>query len=339
MKLFGKDLADEIVVVAEIGVNHEGDLKSARRLIGLAADAGADAVKFQTYTPERYASASDPERLARVTAFALGREDMYALKEVADSLGIGFFSTALTEDCVQHLTELSDVIKVASGDLDFEPVIRSAAASGATMILSTGLGTLEEIDRAVNWVRSEIGDGELSERLILMQCVSAYPTPIDEAGVHAITVLRDRYQVPVGYSNHVIGPHACYAAVALGAPIVEVHFTDRKAGRSFRDHALSMEPDELSSLVATLPRIRASLGPAEKRRQPSEQPLLAAMRKGVVAARDLSAGVRLRREDLMFARPAVEFRASEISRLLGQRLTTGFKRGETISRAAVEEST
>ena len=338
MKLFGKDLTNEIVVVAEIGVNHEGDCETARHLIRLAADAGADAVKFQTYTPERYASASDAERLARVAAFALGRDDLYALRELAESLGIGFFSTALTEDCVDHLSELSGVIKVASGDLDFEPVIRSVAASGATMILSTGLGTIEEIDCAVDWVRREVGNDALSDRLILMQCVSAYPTPIDEAGVQAITVLRDRYQVTVGYSNHVIGPHACYAAVALGAPIVEVHFTDRKTGRSFRDHALSMEPDELASLVATLPRIRASLGPAEKRRQPSEKPLLTAVRKGVVAARALSAGVRLRREDLMFARPATEFRAGEVSTLVGKRLKSGFKRGETIPRDAVDES-
>ena len=111
MKLFGKDLASEIVVVAEIGVNHEGDLNSARHLIELAAEAGADAVKFQSYTPERYASASDPERLAQVTAFALDREDMYALKRVADSLGISFFSTALTEDWVRDLAGLNDVIK------------------------------------------------------------------------------------------------------------------------------------------------------------------------------------------------------------------------------------
>ena len=335
MKIFGKELDHEIAVVAEIGVNHEGDPDAAARLIRLAAESGADAVKFQTYTPERFASASDPERLARVTRFALDAAAHRDLARVASEAGIAFFSTAVTEDVVPLLAELGEAVKIASADLDFEPVIRAAAQSGRKVILSTGLGTLDEIDRAVGWVKDEIGGASLADRLILMQCTTAYPAPVEDAHVAVIPALAARYGVAVGYSNHVLGPAACYAAVALGAPILEVHFTDRKEGRTFRDHAISTDPAEMRALVDIVPAIRAAVGAAEKGRQPSELPLLAAVRKGVVASRDLAAGTVLSRDDLMFARPAIEFAASEIGTLVGRRLATALKRGELIPRKAV----
>ncbi len=236
-------------------------------------------------------------------------------------LGIAFFSSAISEDMVALIAELAPAIKIASGDLDFEPVIRAAAATGKPVILSTGAGTLDEIDRAVGWVRDEIGGADLAERLVLMQCVSAYPAPIEEASAAAVPFLRARYGVPVGYSNHVIGPEACYAAIALGAGTIEVHFTDRKEGRTFRDHALSFEPGELKDLVEKAARIRAAIGADAKAPQPSEPADVRIMRKGVVAARDLEPGTVLAREDLMFARPATEFAAGEIGALLGRKLT------------------
>jgi N,N'-diacetyllegionaminate synthase len=335
MHLFGKDLNRDVAIVAEIGVNHEGDVEAASRLVRLAAEAGADAVKFQSYTPERYVSAADPERLARVRRFALDETAHRRLAAEAKALEIAFFSTPLTEDQVALLAQLAPAIKIASGDLDFEPVIRAAAATGKPVILSTGAGTLDEIDRAVGWVRDEIGGADLAERLVLMQCVSAYPAPVGQASAAAVPFLRARYGVPVGYSNHVVGPEACYAAIALGASTIEVHFTDRKEGRSFRDHALSFEPDELKDLVEKAARIRAAVGKNGKTPQASEPVDVRMMRKGVVAARDLVPGTVLAREDLMFARPAIEFAAGEIGALLGRKLNAPAKRGELIKRTAV----
>lgn len=335
MKLFGKDLTKEVAIVAEIGVNHEGDPEAARRLIRLAAEAGADAVKFQTYTPERFASADDPARLERVGRFGLSTDTHWTLKCEADEAGIVFFSTAVTEDVVPLLAELAPVIKIASGDLDFEPVIRAAAGTGKPVIISTGLGTLDEVDQAVDWVRDEVGAAALAERLILMQCVSAYPTPIEEAGVAAVPLMRERYGVTVGYSNHIIGPEACHAAIVLGAPLLEVHFTDQKGGREFRDHALSFEPSDLRNLVEQAPRIRACLGAPEKIRMPSEAGNLEIVRKGVVAARDIPGGTVLARDDLMFARPATEFPANQVDRLVGATLAIPLKRGELVRRDAV----
>jgi N-acetylneuraminate synthase/N,N'-diacetyllegionaminate synthase len=335
MILFGKDLSREIAVVAEIGVNHEGNPDAATRLMKLAHEAGADAIKFQTYTPERYASSTDPERLARVSRFALDEAAHRRLAAEAVALGATFFSTALTEDAVPFLKELCPAIKIASGDLTFEPVVRAAAGSGKPVILSTGLGTVEEIDQAVAWVRTEVGESELSRRLVLMHCVSAYPTPMAEANVRSVPFLADRYGLVIGYSNHVVGPEACLAAVALGARVIEVHFTDRRADRAFRDHALSLEPQEFAALGRAARNVASSLGTYGKSLQDCERANRAASRKGLVAARDLKAGTRLGRNDIMFARPATEFGAHEIEAVLGRTLNVDIGRGQLIPRAGV----
>ena len=335
MELFGKDISRNLVVIAEIGVNHEGDVEAASRMLRLAAEAGADAVKLQTYSPDRFIAASDPERLKRVTRFCLSDDDTRRLALEAVDLGITLFSTAITEDVIRFLDEIFPVMKIASGDLTFEPAVRAAAATGKPVILSTGLGAVEEIDAAIGWVRDETGTDDLSERLVLMHCVSAYPTPIEEANLRSIPFLAERYGVPVGYSNHVPGLDACLAAVALGACVLEVHFTDRREGREFRDHHLSLVPDELTELVGRAVGIRAALGTFGKDRQPSEIPNLAAVRKGIVAARDLEAGTTLSTDDLMFARPATEFAAAEMDQVVGRRLLASVKTGESIRRKDV----
>lgn len=335
MKLFGRDLDSDVAIIAEVGVNHEGDVEAASKLVRLAAEAGADAVKFQSYTPDRFISRADAERFARVGRFALDENSHRRLAAEAAKAGIRFFSTAVTEDWVPLLAELGEAVKIASGDLTFEPVIRAAARSGRPVILSVGLGTVNEIDRAVDWFASEIGAAAIADRLVLMHCVVAYPTPVEEANVMSVPFLRERYRLRVGYSNHVAGAEACYAAVALGAPVIEAHFTDRREGRTFRDHALSFEPAELSDLVQKLRRIRASLGQFGKQRHPSEIGNISAARKGVVAARDLAAGDVIKAGDVIFARPGSEFTSLEIGAVVGARLSQAVARGMLIPRAGI----
>lgn len=336
MHLFGKNLNTDVVVIAEIGVNHEGDPAVASKLIQLAHEAGADAVKFQTYTPERFVGTSDPARLERVRGFALSDQMLRELAGEANNLGITMFSAAISEDKIPLLAKLFPVIKIASGDLDFEPAIRGAAATGLPTIISTGLGTLEEIDQAIEWFKDETGLKDIRERLHLMHCVTAYPTPIEDANVLAVPFLANHTGLTVGYSNHVIGLEACYAAIANGASSIEVHFTDCKTGRKFRDHELSCDPDDLATLVKAAPRIKKSLGHPNKVRQTAELPLLQAVRKGVITARDLRAGHVLSRDDLMFARPATEFPSGEVGALVGKRISVNYKMGETLRRADVD---
>jgi len=336
MQLFGKNLSKEVAVVAEIGVNHEGDVEVASSLLELAAGAGVDAVKFQTYTPEKFISTSTPERFERVKRFALDENAFLRLSEEAEKLRVAMFSTAVTEDSVALVNKIGQAIKIASGDLTFEPVIRAAAQTGKPIIVSTGLGIESEIDQAVSWVREEIGSNSLSECLVLMHCVSAYPTPLDQTNVRSVPYLATRYGVPTGYSNHAIEVEACLAAVALGACVLEVHITDCKSERMFHDHGLSFEIDELAKLVDMVPRIRASLGEFRKERQVSELPLLDVARKGLVAAHDLQPGTILKQDHVMFARPATEFPASALPKIIGSRLKIGLRRGEIIPKHAVE---
>jgi len=336
MELFGKDLGSEVAVIAEIGVNHEGAVEKASQLLRLAAESGADAVKFQSYTAERLTSSNDPERLERVSRLALDEAAHRRLAEEATARDIAFISTAVTEDWVPLLAELAPALKIASGDLTFEPLIRTAAATGKPLILSTGLGTIEEVSQAVEWIRAETGMSDLSERLVLLHCVSAYPTPVEEANVLSVPYMAERFSLPVGYSNHVVGIDACLAAVALGACVIETHFTDCKTGRSFRDHELSVEPDDMRELVERVGRVRASRGRWGKSRQPSELPLLDAVRKGVVAARGLPVGQRLEREDLMFARPATGIPSQDLPQVLGKRLTRPLKAGELLTPDVLE---
>ena len=326
---------EKFSIVAEIGINHEGDLSQAEKMIHQAAKAGADFVKFQSYTPQRYASSSDPARLERVSKMALTHEQFLSLAGVAKQAGVGFFSTPLTEDWVEILDGFCPAFKIASGDITFKPVIEKAASTGKPVIISTGASTLEEIDRAVDWVRDVVGASKLREKLILMQCVTAYPTPIDQANVRAVPFLKERYGLRVGYSNHVMGINAALAAVALGADVIEVHFTDQKDGREFRDHSLSFDQQDLNEFIARAHDIRLSLGEYGKDVLPCEEDIIPLVRKGVIAAHDLKAGTVLKAEDLMYARPATEFSALDLTDLVGKALNQDIPQGHIIPRKAV----
>lgn len=338
MKIFNKDLSEDLVVIAEIGVNHEGSVDVAERLVREAGQAGVDAVKLQSYTPWRFVSPSDPVRLARVTRFALDEQAHHRLIAAAREVGVHLISTPVTEDWLPFLATHCPAIKIASGDLTFEPLIRAAARSGRPVILSTGCGSTEEIDRAVSWVAAEIGGAALRDALLLMHCVSAYPTPVDEANLLSIPYLQQRYGLAVGYSNHVIEPETVLASVALGAQAVELHVTDRREGREFRDHALSFEVGELSGVIEKMRRVCKARGRYGKIAQPSEAGNTWIIRKGLIAAQDLAAGACLTEADIAYARPATEFTSADLPRLLGKTLTAAKKRGETILRSDIAAS-
>lgn len=326
---------NEIPIIVEIGVNHEGKVDSAIDMMRMASKAGAKIIKFQSYTPSLYASADNSERLHKVAKFAFDLEKFVILKKEADNIGLQMLSTPLTEDWVEKLSPLCPVFKVASGDIAFKPVVEKAAKTGKQLIISTGAATIEEIDRAVGWVCDIVGKDKLKDKLILMHCVSAYPTPLEQANILSIPFLKDRYGIRVGYSNHVIGMSACLAAVALGADVIEVHFTDCKEGREFRDHALSFDQEDLKIFIKTANEIRVSLGAYNKELQPCEKEGVPLLRKGIIAAKNLEKGMILTKEDLMFARPATEFSSNEMNLLIGKSLKENVKQGYLIKRTDI----
>ncbi|MGH1456358.1 MAG: N-acetylneuraminate synthase family protein [Alphaproteobacteria bacterium] len=336
MKIFNKDADKDLIVIAEIGVNHQGDVNYAKELIRLAATTGADAVKFQSYTTERYASKENMERFERVKRFQLSEADHIELIKVANEADIIFFSTPVTEDWIPFLNQHTPAFKIASGDITFEPVIRAAATTGKPLIISTGTATIDEIDQAVDWVKDEIGVEKTKENLALMHCICFYPAPIEQANVLSVPFLAERYGLPVGYSNHVIESEACLAAVALGANIIEIHFTDKKTDRDFHDHALSFEPQELKAFIESAGRIKSALGQYTKTVQPCEVDLIPLVRKGVVAVRDLPEGHVITDTDLVYARPATSFTSAERSSLVGRKLKASVAEGHTFKRENVQ---
>jgi len=334
MKLFGKNLKKDFIVIAEIGINHEGNFNYAKKLLNLASKTGADAVKFQCYSPERYVSSSEVERYKRIKKFSLSKKQFKQLSILAKKKNIGFFATPFTEDYVPFLSKISKVFKIASGDFNFKPLIKACVKTKKPIILSTGLATIKEIQSTLKWIK-EYGGKEYLKKIVLLQCVTAYPTPIEQANVLSMTYLKKKFKTLVGYSNHVMGSEACLAAVSLGASVIEVHFTDNKKNRKFHDHALSFEPDELKEFIKNAKKIKLSLGQFSKKRQSSELPLLKLGRKGIVAGKNLKAGQILKKQDLMFARPATYFSNLDIKKIIGKKIKLNLKKGQILKRSYI----
>lgn len=331
----GRDASERVLVVAEIGNNHEGDVKVARELVRAAAASGADAVKFQTFRTEHFVAPTDPARVARLRRFQLSNDDFVALADDARSHGLRFLSTPLDLGSATFLEGLVDAFKVASGDIDFVPLLRQVARSGKPLIVSTGASELAEVERAVAHI--EDAWGARRAQLALLHCVSSYPAPQEQANLRAIPALAKAFpRHTVGYSDHTIGIEACVLAVALGARVLEKHFTLDHHHSDFRDHLLSAEPEELKALVQRVRAAEAMLGNGAKRPQPCEAPMLPAIRRSVRAARGLRAGTRLAFEDLAWLRPGGDLAPGHENRLVGRTLRRDVEAGAPLLPGDVE---
>ena len=254
MELFGRELNTEVCLVAEVGSNHEGDMMKARYLIAEAVEYGADAVKFQSYTTELLYH-SDDARFEQAKKFELSDEQLLELKEMADIHKIDLFASCITHDKAEFLGENFPAIKIASADLTHKPTIEACVATGKPLLISTGMANYEEILATSHltsfpeWDTSfPEWDEEHVESVVWMHCVSAYPTSLEDSHVALGVATMQEFGSYVGYSNHTPGIAACLSAIACEASVVEVHFTDKKDGRDFRDHALSCDAADLRML-------------------------------------------------------------------------------------------
>jgi N-acetylneuraminate synthase/N,N'-diacetyllegionaminate synthase len=325
------------LLIAELGNNHEGDPQFAFELADAAVEAGADAVKVQVIDPLRLVTASQSERIAQLTRFRLGQDVFREIARRVHRRGRLFFASVFDCDTLSEMGDELDAVKIASGDLNFDPLLRTAAMVGRPVVLSTGMARMDEIVRAVGVIADALPPSHaLAQHLAVLHCVSLYPTSLEQANLRAIPTIAARLGLTVGYSDHTLGTEAALVAVALGARIIEKHFTLDKARSSFRDHALSAEPEELARLARAIHAFDAMLGSGARDEAVEDSAARTAARRSIVAARPLDRGATLEADDLDYVRPAAGLPPPDAGRLLGRRLRRPLARHELILQSDVE---
>jgi N-acetylneuraminate synthase len=320
-------VAEDVFIIAEAGVNHNGDLAMALRLCDAALAAGADAVKFQTFRAEDLVLPGAPT--AQYQARQTGQQDQFAMlerlelshaqheaiKSHCDALGIEFFSTPFSVAAVGMLVRLGvRRLKLSSGELTHRALVERAAAARLPLLVSTGMATLAEIREALQWVTAERGG---LDAVTVLHCTSAYPAPDDALNLNAIASMARDLGVAVGYSDHSLGIEAPLAAVALGAKVIEKHLTlDR--GSPGPDHSASLEPAEFARMVAGIRRVSAMLGDGVKVPNAQERDTALVARRSITAAVDIPAGVVIQDNMLACRRPATGIAPREWPRVVGR---------------------
>ena len=333
------------LIIAEAGVNHDGNIEQAIQLVDVAADAGADLVKFQTFDANALATASaglaayqekapDPAhgahaagQLTMLKRLQLSEEDHLTLIAHCEARGIGFFSTAFDLESLDFLARIgAERFKVPSGEITNLPYLRRIAAFRKQVIMSTGMAELDEISEAITCLEAA---GLPKDKITLLHCTTEYPAPIDEVNLRAMRAMGDMFGLPVGYSDHTNGIDVAIAAVAMGASVIEKHFTLDK-NLPGPDHSASLEPEALKAMVEGIRRIECALGSAQKQRTPSERKNVQLVRKSIVAARAISADEIFSEENLTVKRPATGLSPMLWDGVIGQRAPRSFMPDEVI---------
>lgn len=332
-----------VIIIAEAGVNHNGSLARAREMVLAAKEAGADYVKFQTAVPELVISSiaekadyqkettgNDESQLDMCKALHLPLNDYHELKALCQEVGIGFMSTPFDLVSIDFLAELGqDYCKVPSGEITNLPYLRRIAEKGIPVILSTGMSTLPEIETALRILTGTDKQYKSESRLTLddisvLHCNTQYPTPYCDVNLRAMLTLRNQLGVRIGYSDHTCGIEVPIAAVAMGAQIIEKHFTLDK-NLPGPDHKASLTPTELREMVSAIRNIEKALGSTQKVVSPSENGNIAIARKSIVAARDIKAGEVFTDENITVKRPGNGLSPMRWDEVIGTHAKRDFK--------------
>lgn len=328
------------VIIAEAGVNHCGDIDLALKLVDEAADAGVDYVKFQTFNPSRlvtgkalmadYQSKNTGSRggqLEMLEKLRLSEEDHFTIIDRCIRRGIKFLSTPFDDESTAFLATLGlDYWKIPSGEINNVPYLEQIASYGGHVLMSTGMCGEGDIDAALTILADA---GQPLDRITLLHCNTMYPTPMCDVNLRAMQAMRDRFGMPVGYSDHTLGIEVPIAAVALGAHVIEKHFTlDRNLPGP--DHKASLIPGELKSMVDAIRNIEMALGSCSKAVTPSEKANITAARKSIVAARNIAAGERFSAENLTTRRPGDGISPLRWHEIMTLKASRDFSEGEQI---------
>jgi len=301
----------EVYIIAEAGVNHNGSVEIAKKLIRVAKDCGADAIKFQTFKAEKLVSKNTPKaryqmendkggstQFEMLKKLELNPEDFIELKKYCEETGIDFLSSPFDEASCDFLEEIGVTsFKIGSGEITNIPFLKHIAHKCKPIILSTGMSTLGEVKEALSAIYNET-----SEKVSLLHCVTEYPAPFDQINLTAMQTLKNVFKVPVGYSDHTVGIEIALAAVAMGAEIIEKHFTLDKSMEG-PDHKASIEPSEFKSMVLAIRNIESALGDGIKKPAKCEIPNMQIARKSLHLSKNINKGDIIRNEDLVMKRP------------------------------------
>jgi N,N'-diacetyllegionaminate synthase len=329
-----------VYIIAEAGVNHNGDIQLAKRLCDAAKDSGVDAVKFQTWKTENIVTKSAPlavyqeqnissksdSQFEMLKKLELSYVDFIELQKYCERIGVRFLSTPDDEESLEFLSGLNlDFIKVGSGEVNNIPYLRQIGAKKQPVILSTGMSFLADVERAYN-ILIESG----ARSVALLHCTSNYPCPMDEVNLKAMTTLRAAFKCEVGYSDHTLGIEVPIAAVALGATIIEKHFTlDRNMDGP--DHKASLDPEELTAMVRAIRNIEVALGDGIKRPNKSEEETAKVVWKSIVARHKIEKGSVFTDQNLTVKRTGDGIPASFWDMVVGKKANRTFAEEQVIT--------
>ncbi len=326
----------KVFIIAEAGVNHNGRLYLAYQLIDVAKDAGADAVKFQTFKAESVVSrladkaeyqkkttGSDKSQLEMIKKLEISFDDFIKLKKYCDKKGIIFLSTPFDHQSIDFLYDLVDIYKIPSGEIINYPYLKHIAAKNKPIIMSTGMANLGEVEEAINAIRSVNSNANIS----ILHCTTNYPIPYEEVNLKAMQTLAATFKLPVGYSDHTLGIEVPVAAVAMGAKVIEKHFTLDK-NLSGPDHKTSLAPNELKKMVKAIRNIEKALGDGIKKPNKSEIEIMKVARRSLIATRDIRAGEIIKESDIAIKRPGMGILPKFKEIIIGIKLINGIRQDE-----------
>ena len=322
---------NDVLLIAEIGGNHEGNFEYAKKLTQLAIESNVDFIKYQIYTGDTLVSKLEsPKRNSHFKKFELTKQQYIELAKICLKNNVRFMASVWNLDSISWIDEYMEIYKIGSGDLTAYPVIEQTCKIGKPLILSTGLSTLKEVKDTVEFIRKVNPKYNNKNMLALLQCTSMYPIPISDANLNTLASLKEINGCEVGYSDHTEGSYALEIAVAKGAKILEFHFTDSREDKSFRDHEVSLTKSEVIELIQKIKNIKSLEGDPVKKPLPVEGDHIKTFRRALYPKKDLPEGTVLKGSDLIALRPNSGIDARDYQKIIGKKLLKGVKKHEKL---------
>ena len=325
------------LLIAEIGGNHEGDFEYAKKLTSLAIESDVDYIKFQIYTGDTLVSkVESPIRNKHFKKFQLSKEQYFELAKICSEGGVGFMASVWDISAIKWINELMPIYKIGSGDMTAYPIIKEICKLSKPIILSTGLSTMLEVQNTLDYIKALNPVYLRKDMLAVLQCTSMYPISYGDSNLNVMNEYKNSFGCVVGYSDHTEGSYALEIAVAKGAEILEFHFTDKREGKTFRDHSVSLTKNEVSSLIEKIQLIKSLEGSSIKTPLVSERDHVISFRRAIYPKQDLPKGTILNKNNLVFLRPNHGIDARDYEKIIGRELIEDVKKFQPLNYKSIK---